>query len=96
MKHSLAHIEEIAASIGIPADALTLYGRHKAKRETSAPLAVGKATPCALSAIFWRVGPRPRIRPANPQASVFGAQRVKICWLMRTSTGKFFALCVGC
>jgi len=31
MEPVLQHIEEIAAGIGIPADALTLYGRHKAK-----------------------------------------------------------------
>lgn len=31
MQPALQHIEEIAVSIGIPADALTLYGRHKAK-----------------------------------------------------------------
>jgi len=31
MQFALKHIEEVAAGIGIPADALTLYGKHKAK-----------------------------------------------------------------
>ncbi|HNL11651.1 MAG TPA: formate--tetrahydrofolate ligase, partial [Turneriella sp.] len=31
METALQHINDIAASIGIPAEALTLYGQHKAK-----------------------------------------------------------------
>jgi hypothetical protein len=52
--------------------------RRAAKHKTSVPLAVGKATLCALSAIFWHVGPRPRIRNANPQVSVFGARVTRL------------------
>jgi formyltetrahydrofolate synthetase len=37
MKHSLAHIEEIAAGIGLPADALTLYGSSRGKAQNKRP-----------------------------------------------------------
>jgi hypothetical protein len=118
MKHSLAHIEEIAASIGIPADALTLYGSSPGKARNKRPacrwqgdalcfvrdlLARRAATkdspresaglrhrstrdPSSGLCLQWsedfakqspHTAARPRIRPANPQVSVFGAQQVK-------------------